>query len=137
MIEDDNLKLKNKFIFEIIKNRNNFSKSCKAIGRSRQTVYKWLESDEGFNAAYKEATEEQLDEAEEQLNLLASMGDLNAIKFLLSTKGRERGYDTRIQLENYITLKDTTKPKDIDLEALDKQEILQLRDFVKKTKRNA
>ena len=137
MISDTNLPIKLEFIKAIVKNKGNFSKSCRSVKRSRNAIYEWLEKDEDFNLLYKEALEENLDNAEEKLNILASAGDLNAIKFLLSTKGRERGYDTRIQLENYITLKDTKKPKNIDIENLDKKEILNLRDMIKKSKKNA
>lgn len=137
MINDMNLKLKHQFLKEFEKFKTNFSKAAKAIKRSRRTVYNWLQEDEEFNLLYKDIIEEQLDNAEEQLNNLANAGDLNAIKFLLSTKGRARGYDTRIQLENYITLKDTTKPKNVDIDNLDKNEILKLREFVKKSKKNA
>lgn len=137
MKEDDNLKIKNKFINEIRKNKNNFAKSCAAVNRDRKTMLKWLDEDDDFNTIYKETTEIVLDDAEEQLNILAGLGDIKAIKFLLCTKGRARGYDTRILLESFLTLKDTTKPKDIDLELLDKNDVLRLRDIIQKSKKDA
>jgi len=136
MIEDENLQLKNKFIKAYRNNNANFSKAADAINRSRAAVYIWIDKDPSFKELIAEADEALLDDAEEKLQILIKQENLNAIKFFLETKGKGRGYDTRAQNQVNLTLKDLTKPKEVDIEELGKDDILNLRDIIRKSKKD-
>ena len=68
------------------------SKACLACNVPRRTFYFWKTTDPEFAAACEEALEQQKDFVEDQLLSQIKKGDTLAIKFYLSTKGRDRGY---------------------------------------------
>jgi hypothetical protein len=74
-----------------------------AIGANRSTVWRWIKSDPAFAEAVHQIEEEALDEAEGQLMQLVRGGELGAIKFLLKTKGRSRGYGDRLEIAQTTT----------------------------------
>jgi hypothetical protein len=74
-----------------------------AIGANRSTVWRWIKTDPAFAEAVREIEEEALDEAEGQLMQLVRGGELGAIKFLLKTKGRSRGYGDRLEIAQTTT----------------------------------
>lgn len=65
---------------------------------SRTTYYNWCKADPDFAAKCDEVDESNLDEAESALMELVKGRDYQAIKFLLSTKGKKRGYVTRTEI---------------------------------------
>lgn len=70
----------------------NVSVACqKADIKSRTTYYRWLDNQE-FKEAVEEINESFIDLAETQLRMAVSRGDMNAVFFLLKTKGKHRGY---------------------------------------------
>lgn len=73
----------------------NISMACRQANiKSRTTYYRWLENDE-FRDAVENVNESFIDLAESQLRAAVSRGDMNAVFFLLKTKGKNRGYVER------------------------------------------
>ena len=60
------------------------------IGRSRRTIERWRAADPQFNEAVHEVLAKQRAVVEQKLLEKVLEGDLNAIKFYLRCKGRER-----------------------------------------------
>ena len=67
--------------------------ACKAVGISRQTHYKYMNSDAEYAAKVNELTEVQLDFVESKLIERINKGDTVAIIFYLNNKGKSRGYN--------------------------------------------
>ncbi|MEN7982111.1 MAG: phBC6A51 family helix-turn-helix protein [Nanoarchaeota archaeon] len=80
------------------------SKTFKELGISRQTHYDWLNSDEAYKKSFSEIQEELKDIAESQLFKLIKKGNFQAIKFFLSTKGKDRGYGDKEEIEENRTI---------------------------------
>lgn len=75
----------------------NVSVACqKADVKSRTTYYRWLENEE-FKDAVETVNESYIDLAETQLRMAVSRGDMQAVFFLLKTKGKSRGYVERVE----------------------------------------
>lgn len=75
----------------------NISMACRQANiKSRTTYYRWLENDE-FRDAVENVNESFIDLAESQLRAAVSLGDMNAVFFLLKTKGKNRGYVERTE----------------------------------------
>lgn len=106
--------LKNSMLTALKANLGNVSKSCEAVGISRQTHYRWLEEDPEYKESVEEVGEHCIDFVEGKLFELIDgvqveettmMGEkvvyqrapckTSAI-FFLKTKGRKRGYDESI-----------------------------------------
>lgn len=107
MTDKERIRLKERFIKVYQKNAGNISATCKACKIDRRTVYNWRCEDEKFQAQLAEIDEKNIDIAETALMNLVIKGYFPAIKFLLSTKGKERGYATKIEIE---TLNDYEPP---------------------------
>lgn len=98
-----NKRTKEQILKEIKGSGGIVSKIAQRLGINRKTLYnyrqKWPEIDE----AIKEAEEDGLDLAENQLMNRVAMGDLKAIMYYLDNKGRRRGWGQKqqnIQLES-------------------------------------
>lgn len=75
----------------------NISMACRQSNiKSRTTYYRWLEN-EDFRDAVENVNESFIDLAESQLRAAVSRGDMNAVFFLLKTKGKSRGYVERTE----------------------------------------
>lgn len=75
----------------------NISMACRQSNiKSRTTYYRWLENEE-FRDAVENVNESFIDLAESQLRAAVSRGDMNAVFFLLKTKGKSRGYVERTE----------------------------------------
>lgn len=75
----------------------NVSVACqKADIKSRTTYYRWMENEE-FKAEVENINESYIDLAETQLRMAVTRGDMNAVFFLLKTKGKGRGYVERVE----------------------------------------
>jgi hypothetical protein len=79
--------------------------ACKSVNISRTTYYNWLKDDPEFKAAVEaiEPVNDLLDLAENKLVHLINKGNPAAIFFLLKTKGKERGYIERQEIDASIT----------------------------------
>lgn len=95
--------------------RRTFNKTdaCKAVKVNRSTVWRWVQDDPEFAELVREIEESMLDTAESELMKLVRSGDFKAVRFLLQTKGRRRGYGEKLQIEQ------TTKHETIDTKRLE------------------
>jgi len=73
-------------------------KACAAVGVNRQTFYNWYADDPDFRQAIDEGKEAQVDWAEDKLMKLIDAGDTFATTFYLKTRGRDRGWNDRLNL---------------------------------------
>lgn len=73
--------------------------ACKTVGCSRETFYRYCKEDGEFNEKIKEISNITLDFAESQLHKQINDGSTTATIFLLKTKGKDRGYVEKQQIE--------------------------------------
>lgn len=98
---------------EAFKKTFNRAKACQATGVHRATVWRWMKEDKAFSETVWEIEESVLDIAESRLVELVQAGNLQAIKFLLRSKARERGYGDRLEISQ------TVKKETIDVKRLE------------------
>ena len=91
----------------------NRAEACRATGVNRSTVWRWMKEDKAFSEAVWEIEESVLDVAEAKLAEMVRAGNLQAVKFLLRSKGRERGYGDRLEIAQ------TVKKETIDVKRLE------------------
>jgi len=95
-------------IFE--KSFGNISQSCKGAGISRQTFYRWKQSEAQTDKDFIEylvaiePEERFVDFAEDALTKKINAGDTTAIIFALKTKGKKRGYVEKSEVEHGGTI---------------------------------
>lgn len=89
--------------------------ACDAMNVDRKTVWRWRQSDEKFDEAYKECQEIAVDFAESALLKNIQAGDTTAIIFFLKTRGRERGYVEKQQIDA------TVKGAEVKVNVLDQE----------------
>ena len=77
----------------------NIAESCKAINIARQTYYDWLKDDDEFKQQVQELKESDLDFTESALRKLIKKGNVIATIFKLKTKGKDRGYIEKQEVE--------------------------------------
>lgn len=88
-------------VAEAIKtSEGNLSEAARRLECSRKTVHSYVNRFATVRDAYHEANESFLDEAEGQLRKAVKKGQLPAIMFALKTKGRNRGYVERQELQH-------------------------------------
>tara|TARA_R110000824_G_scaffold246965_2_gene436076 strand:+ start:100 stop:483 length:384 start_codon:yes stop_codon:yes gene_type:complete len=106
---------KEKFLKKLSNNLGNVTQTCKDLNVGRRTFYHWKEDDEQFKESCDNVPEELLDMAENalltEIKDSKSKGHTTAYIFYLKTKGKNRGYDERQQIElvkpfNRIELED-------------------------------
>lgn len=76
----------------------NYSQIGKVLGRSRREVERCISADIVLYDLAKDVEESFLDEVESKYRDMARTGDVVAIKFFLSTKGKSRGYTLRNEI---------------------------------------
>ena len=91
----------------------NRAEACRATGVNRSTVWRWAKEDKAFSEAVWEIEESVLDVAESKLAEMVRAGNLQAVKFLLRSKARERGYGDRLEISQ------TVKKETIDIQRLE------------------
>jgi hypothetical protein len=79
----------------IVQARGIKTTAAESLGCSRQTITNYLDRYPAVKAAYDEANESTLDLAESKLIALVEKEEWPAIRFLLVTKGKDRGYVER------------------------------------------
>lgn len=82
-----------------IKHKGNISKSCRELNISRQTFYRLKNDNEELEQALNEGYEAILHKAEETLQDYIAKGNLTALIFFLKTKGKNRGYNERHEID--------------------------------------
>lgn len=91
-------KAKETFLKAYEANLGNVSDAARKAGIERTTYYKWIEADKEFKDKCDSVIETQKDFAESMLMRLIRDGDSSAVRFYLSTKGRDRGYGDRVEV---------------------------------------
>ena len=91
----------------------NRAEACRATGVNRSTVWRWAKEDKAFAETVWEIEESVLDVAEAKLAEMVRAGNLQAVKFLLRSKARERGYGDRLEIAQ------TVKRETIDVKRLE------------------
>lgn len=79
------------------KSMGNITATCREIGISRQTFYRWCKNDKNFNQAVNNVSEANLDYAESMLLKNIKEGKEVSLIFFLKTKGKSRGYVERTE----------------------------------------
>lgn len=79
------------------KTMGNISATCKEVGISRETFYRWMREDKKFETKVSEVGEANIDFAETVLLKNIREGKETSLIFYLKTKGRERGYIEKIE----------------------------------------
>lgn len=104
------------FIEALTQSAGNISVACKKVGISRETYYKWYkDTDVTFKTKVDEVNEGLVDLAETMLLKNIKEGRTAEIIFFLKTKGRERGYVERVEIDN-LPKSDIDKLSDEELE---------------------
>lgn len=86
-----------KFLEVYDKVGGNVSLACQQANiKSRTTYYRWMKEG-AFKDEIENINESYIDMAETQLRAAVSRGDMNAVFFLLKTKGKSRGYVEKIE----------------------------------------
>tara|TARA_R100000458_G_scaffold55931_1_gene60359 strand:- start:4562 stop:4915 length:354 start_codon:yes stop_codon:yes gene_type:complete len=73
--------------------------ACKQMDIPRSTYYKWYNEDKEFKKQVDELKNVSLDFAESQLHNQIGDGNVAATIFYLKTKGKERGYVEKSELD--------------------------------------
>lgn len=73
--------------------------ACKITGISRGTFYNWCKEDAEFNEEVNQINEETLDFVESKLLENIKKGEVTSIIFYLKTKGRNRGYQEKAEID--------------------------------------
>lgn len=79
--------------------------ACKSVGISRNTHYTWLKQDEEYKEAVEDIENIALDFAESQLHKQIKEGNTAGTIFYLKTKGKNRGYVERTEVQQETTFK--------------------------------
>lgn len=90
----------NKFINMLIKQNYHITKTCKALGFSRQRYYDWMD-DKDFVATLEKLREQEVDIIEDAFRDLVKEGNPQAVIFGLKTRGANRGYQERQHIEHF------------------------------------
>jgi hypothetical protein len=95
----------------------NISATCKAVSISRETYYDWRRKYPEFAKACDDAEESMIDFAESKLMKQIDVGNMTAIIFFLTNKGKRRGWKNQYQLKHEGG--DPDKPVRIVLQGVD------------------
>lgn len=79
--------------------------AAKALGCNRLTVDNYIQRYPTIKAVYEEQRALLVDIAEAQLAKKLDAGEWDAVKYVLSTLGRERGYGDTMRHEGGLTIK--------------------------------
>ncbi len=75
------------------------STACAALGISRTNHYKWIKEDAVYKQRYEELRDVALDYAESKLYEMIGKNNTAATIFYLKTKGKDRGYVERQEVQ--------------------------------------
>ena len=93
---------KKKLLKEMIKSFGNITDACKKTGICRETYYEYIKKDKNFKQMVEDIAEMRLDHVESKLNTLIDDYDSKAIIFFLKTKGKQRGYVERTEIDTGV-----------------------------------
>lgn len=78
--------------------------ACKSVGVSRVTYYDYYNKDKEFKKAIDEIEGVVIDYVEGKLFKLIDKGDVAATLFYLKTKGKNRGYTEKSEIDHNINI---------------------------------
>ena len=81
------------------------TRACKAVGISRQTFYRWMETDPKFAQAVEDVSEQVKDYVEDKIIKLIKDNDVTTIIFYAKTKMKDRGYTEKKEASLLMFLK--------------------------------
>lgn len=96
---DQTLAKQEEFLIAFKKTNAIIAPACESIDISRQTYYRWMKDYLEFKQSVEDLEERQIDFVESQLQKGVRAGVPGLITFYLGTKGKKRGYVTRIEME--------------------------------------
>lgn len=108
---------KEKFLLLLGKNNGNITKTCKDMNIPRSLYYVWVKKYPDFLESVNDVCEQITDFVENKLLGLIDQNNTQAIIFYLKTKGKNRGYiekneiDMTGKIEN-VVIKPYEKPKE-------------------------
>jgi hypothetical protein len=82
------------------KSLGNVSKTCKSVACSRDTFYRYCKEDKEFGRLINDIENIALDFVESQHYVNIAKGKEASIIFHLKTKGKNRGYFEKLQIED-------------------------------------
>jgi len=100
--------------------------ACKTAGVARSSFYEWKENDPEFAMAVQEIDNVTLDFAESSLHKQINEGNATSTIFYLKTKGKNRGYVERTELD--VSNSDGTLQPTIDIKKLTTEQLRALKD---------
>lgn len=83
------------------------STACKIVGINRSTHYDWLKNDPDYATEVKDIENVALDFAESKMFKNIEKGKEASIFFYLKTRGKQRGYVERQEIQHEGTLENT------------------------------
>lgn len=89
---------KAKFLKVLEQHLGIISYAAEDAGINRRTVYEWMDIDPEFARMVRDINEKQVDFVERKLLENIREKDTRAIIFYMGTKGRNRGYTTRVEV---------------------------------------
>ena len=96
-LKEKRLSKKERFLRGFSKRMCNVSATCKAVGISRQTFYRWCDRSDNFKKQIEDAQEEFYDDLEMAMNTKALIDkDTGMLIWLSKTKMKHRGYVEKI-----------------------------------------
>jgi hypothetical protein len=109
----------------------NVTTACQKMKISRQTHYNWLDRVDGYKKRFDNIQESILDFAESQLMKNIKDGKETSLIFLLKTKGKNRGYIERQEIDHSSSDGSMKPPVSLDVSKLSDKalnEIMSLKD---------
>lgn len=97
---------KNALLDALIQTLGVVTTACKIVGVDRTTFYKYLNEDEEFALQVKDIQEVAIDFAETKLYEQIKDNNTTATIFYLKTKGKNRGYVERQEIEHSGEIKE-------------------------------
>ncbi len=98
------------------RNAGNLTQTAKALGYTRETLYQWRNKNEKLDRLLREREEALIDDVESLAFRKMKEGDTTMLIFFLKTKGKDRGYTERREVDmkaSVVTAVSRLEAKDI------------------------
>lgn len=105
---------KNALAISIINHPESLQKALEEAGVKRSTYYSWKKNDPDFVKKIETLEDLQFDFVEGKLMENIARNDTRSIIFYLETKGKDRGYSKKKEIEKSITVAGAIALPDID-----------------------
>lgn len=115
--------IKKKLLGQLQQCKGTITTACINSGISRTTFYEYYNLDSDFRDKVMEVQEASIDHVENMLMKKIDEGDTTAIIFYLKTKGRKRGYNEKLIIEETVK---QTQANEIDYSLLSTETLLEI-----------